>query len=259
MATIPIPQIPVDEVLAAAPFPPPGRILGRSRRGQEIEGYRLGSGPLHVSLIGGCHADEPVGPAMLRRLVSFLVMRPKADPLLAAATWSIVPHVNPDGEERNAPWSAATLPASDHLGRDDRAYDLSLYLRHAVRELPGDDMEFGFPRAPEDADARPENLAVAGFLAEGAPFHLHASFHGMGFASGPCATPSAAASGRWGTHRSTSTAAERKVFIASTKGSPPAPIRARWCAGSRSATIQRWPRSSVPARWSTSVRSAAIR
>jgi hypothetical protein len=185
MTTIPIPQIQVDEVLAAAPFPPPGRILGRSRRGQEIEGYRLGSGGLHVSLIGGCHADEPVGPAMLRRLVSFLMMRRKADPLLAAATWSIVPHVNPDGEERNAPWSAATVPARDHMGRDDRAYDLAAYLRHVVRELPGDDMEFGFPRGPEDAEARPENLAVAAFLAEGAPFHLHASFHGMGFASGP--------------------------------------------------------------------------
>ena len=26
---------------------------------------------------------------------------------------------------------------------------------------------------------------MAAFLAEGAPFHLHASFHGMGFASGP--------------------------------------------------------------------------
>jgi hypothetical protein len=188
MTTIPIsqiPQFPVEEVLAAAPFPPPGRILGRSRRGQAVEGYRLGSGGLQVSLIGGCHADEPVGPAMLRRLVSFLVARPQGDPLLAGATWSIVPHVNPDGEERNAPWSVATVPARDHLGRDDRAYDLSLYLRHAVRELPGDDMEFGFPRGPEDAEARPENLAVAAFLAEGAPFHLHASFHGMAFASGP--------------------------------------------------------------------------
>ncbi|HTQ80101.1 MAG TPA: peptidase, partial [Thermoanaerobaculia bacterium] len=31
----------------------------------------------------------------------------------------------------------------------------------------------------------PENRAVAAFLAAGAPFHLHASFHGMFFASGP--------------------------------------------------------------------------
>lgn len=178
-------KIPTEEVLAAAPFPPPGRVLGLSRRGQEIDGYRLGRGPLHVSLIAGCHADEPVGPAMLRRLVSFLAARPAEDPLLAGATWWIVPHVNPDGEARNAGWSVATVPAVDHLGREDRAYDLPLYVRGNVRERPGDDMEFGFPRDASDTGARPENRAVAALLAEGAPFHLHASFHGMGFATGP--------------------------------------------------------------------------
>jgi len=178
-------RIPIEEVIAAAPFPPPGLVLGPSRGGQEFDAYRLGRGPLHVSLIAGCHADEPVGPAMLRRLVSFLSERPSSDPLLAEATWWIVPHVNPDGEIRNAGWSAATVPANDHLGREDRAYDLSLYVKNVVRERPGDDMEFGFPRGPEDREARPENRAVAAFLSEGAPFHLHASFHGMGFATGP--------------------------------------------------------------------------
>ncbi|HEY0512758.1 MAG TPA: M14 family zinc carboxypeptidase [Thermoanaerobaculia bacterium] len=177
--------MPIEEILAAPPFPPPGRVLGHSRRGQEIDGYRFGRGDLHVSLIAGCHADEPVGPAMLRRLVSLLAARPADDPLLAAATWSIVPHVNPDGEALNAGWTPETLPALDPLGREDRVYDLSLYANHAVRELPGDDMEFGFPRDANDSGARPENRAVAAFLAEGAPFHLHASFHGMGFATGP--------------------------------------------------------------------------
>jgi len=179
-------RIPIEEVIAAAPFPPPsGRVLSPSRGGQEIDAYRLGRGPLHVSLIAGCHADEPVGPAMLRRLAAFLAERPADDPLLAEATWWIVPHVNPDGELRNAEWNVSTVPATDHLGREDRAYDLSVYLRNVVRERPGDDMEFGFPRSPEDEGARPENRAVAAFLAEGAPFHLHASFHGMGFATGP--------------------------------------------------------------------------
>ncbi|MFL6195560.1 MAG: M14 family zinc carboxypeptidase [Thermoanaerobaculia bacterium] len=179
-------SLPVEEILAVSPFPPPsGRTIGSSRRGTGIDAYRLGRGDLHVSLIGGCHADEPVGPAMLRRLAVFLDALPADDPLLARITWSIVPHVNPDGEARNAPWSAQTVHALDHLGREDRAYDLSLYLRHVIRELPGDDMEFGFPRGPEDAEARPENRAVADFLAEGAPFHLHGSFHGMAFASGP--------------------------------------------------------------------------
>jgi hypothetical protein len=179
-------RIPIEDVIATAPFPPPsGRALGPSRGGREIDAYRLGRGPLHVSLIAGCHADEPVGPAMLRRLVAFLAERPADDPLLAEATWWIVPHVNPDGEIRNAEWNVATVPAIDHLGREDRAYDLPTYVHNVVRERPGDDMEFGFPRDPEDGGARPENLAIASFLAEGAPFHLHASFHGMGFATGP--------------------------------------------------------------------------
>ena len=179
------PLLPIEEVLATSAPLTSGEVLGRSRLGKRIEGYRLGRGPLHVSLIGGCHADEPVGPAMLRRLVTFLVERPVSDPFFTEITWYIVPHVNPDGEARNAAWSEATVPAVDHLGRKDRAYDLAQYLAHVVRELPGDDMEFGFPRDLDDTAARPENRAVDRFLFRGRPFHLHASFHGMGFATGP--------------------------------------------------------------------------
>lgn len=183
-------RLPVEDILAdPAPPLPPARVLGLSREGREILGYVLGDGPRRVSLIGGCHSDEPVGPAMLRRLVAYLGSRPGSrpglDPLLAGATWRIVPHVNPDGEARNAAWSEVTLPASDHLDGEDRVYDLFSYLRHVMRERPGDDMEFGFPRGPEDCGARPENQAVAAFLAEGAPFHLHGTFHGIAFASGP--------------------------------------------------------------------------
>lgn len=178
-------RLPAEEILAAGAGDAPGRPIGRSREGREITGHLLGRGPLHVSLIGGCHADEPVGPAMLRRLAAWLSSRPAEDPLLTGATWYVVPHVNPDGEARNAVWSDRTLPAGDHLGAEDRVYDLPLYLRRAVRERPGDDMEFGFPRGEDDAGARPENRAVAAFLAAGAPFHLHASFHGIAFATGP--------------------------------------------------------------------------
>jgi hypothetical protein len=178
--------LPIEVILAPpGPAAPPGRPIGRSREGRKIVAYRFGRGPLSLSLIAGCHADEPVGPAMLRWLAAYLSSRPEDDPLLASATWSIVPHVNPDGEERNRAWSEITLLAVDCRGEADRVFDLAAYARRAVRELPGDDMEFGFPRGADDAGARPENRAVAAFLAEGAPFHLHASFHGMFFATGP--------------------------------------------------------------------------
>jgi hypothetical protein len=187
------PSLPVEEILApespALPETRAGRTIGStiglSREGREITAYRFGQGPLHLSLIAGCHADEPVGPAMLRRLAGWLAARPADDPWLAGATWSLVPHVNPDGEAKNAAWSATTRPATDHCGAPDLVYDLALWLRHVIRERPGDDMEFGFPFGPEDSEARPENRAVAAFLASGAPFHLHASFHSIAFATGP--------------------------------------------------------------------------
>jgi hypothetical protein len=182
--------LPIEELLAPAPVgaagvEPPWHTIGSSREGRPVLACRLGRGDLRVSLIGGCHADEPVGPALLRRLAAFVTGLPPDAPSLAAASWWIVPHVNPDGEARNARWSESTLAAIDHRGSADRAFDLSLYLRHVVREGPGDDLEFGFPRGADDHGARPESRAVAGFLAAGGPFHLHASFHGMGFAPGP--------------------------------------------------------------------------
>jgi hypothetical protein len=180
--------LPIEEVLAlesAGGIVSPWRAIGRSREGRDVLACRLGRGDLHVSLIGGCHADEPVGPALLRRLAACLTALPQDAPPLVAASWWIVPHVNPDGEVRNASWSETTLPAVDHRGRADRVFDLALYLRHVVRERPGDDLEFGFPCSADDPGARPESRAVAAFLAEGGPFHLHGSFHGMGFAPGP--------------------------------------------------------------------------
>ena len=181
------PRLDIESILAADPAGDSvqGRTIGRSRQGRSIQAFVLGTGPLRISLIGGCHADEPVGPAMLERLVNFLGRLPRTDRLLAELRWHIVPHVNPDGAVENAAWSDFTLPTTDHRNAPDKAYDLVTYVQRVVRELPGDDIEFGFPRHDGDVDARPENLAVAHFLQPGAPFHLHASFHGMGLAPGP--------------------------------------------------------------------------
>ncbi len=157
--------------------------LGTSRQGRDIFGYRLGQGPHHVSLIGGCHADEPVGPAMLDRLAAHLAELPSDAELLSRVTWYLVPHANPDGEARNAAWTTRAFDTTGAL--TNRLFDLGHYLLQVVRELPGDDVEFGFPRSADDRNTRPENLAIADFLRHGSPFVLHASFHGMAFAAGP--------------------------------------------------------------------------
>ena len=172
-----------SEAILAHEAPPAarGRVIGTSREGREILGYRFGSGPQRVSLIAGCHADEPVGPMMLDRLAAELASRPAADPLFGRLSFRIVPHANPDGEARNAAWTREIVD----LAAGGRGYDPELYRRHGARELPGEDMEFGFPRSAEDREARPEYRAIAEFLAAGAPYVLHGSFHGMSFAAGP--------------------------------------------------------------------------
>jgi hypothetical protein len=149
--------------------------LGTSREGKPIFGYRFGSGNTRVSLIGGCHADEPVGPRMLNHLCGYLAALDKADALLQDFDWWIVPHINPDGEKINRRWYTDA----------DRRYNLLRYLRHVVRELPGDDIEFCFPESDGDSDSRPENRAVYDWWKTAGEFHLHVSFHGMGFAAGP--------------------------------------------------------------------------
>ncbi len=141
-----------------------------------MRGFRFGTGPRIVSLLGGCHADEPVGPRLLRHLAGYFRSLSADDAWLSSYQWWIVPHINPDGELRNAVWA------------DDDAirYDLGRYLAGAVRELPGDDVEFGFPRRLDDDGARPENRAVyEWWRTANDPFVLHASLHGTGFAAGP--------------------------------------------------------------------------
>ena len=190
--------IDIDRALGCPPIDPASGVeLGRSREGRAMYGHVVkpeGSAAeaLNVSLIAGCHADEPVGPAMLDRLATYLVTLRDDEPghpLVRRFRWRLVPHVNPDGEARNGAW---TLQLGDPARWGDeghRVVDLPAYLRNVVRELPGDDVEFGFPRDDEDSDARPENRAVAEFLRAGArdhgPYALHASFHGMAFAAGP--------------------------------------------------------------------------
>ena len=180
MTPDPSPVARLEELLATPADAPAERaeVLGRSREDRPVLGWRLGDGPDRVSLIAGCHADEPVGPHLLRRLVAWLDGLETDDPLLEELSWWIVPHANPDGEARNLAW----------YHEEPRAlrYDAAGFAAEAVREAPGDDVEFGFPRGPEDADVRPENRAIAAWWgAAGGPFRFHVSLHGMAVGAGP--------------------------------------------------------------------------
>jgi hypothetical protein len=150
--------------------------IGASRAGRPIHAYRIGEGATRVSIIAGCHADEPVGPRLMGRFAPYLQSLAEDDPLVERFEWWIIPHVNPDGAVLNESWQ--------HPGAE--RYVFSEYLRGRVRELPGDDVEFGFPREPSDDGARPENAAAARWWesAKG-PFDLHITLHGMAWAGGP--------------------------------------------------------------------------
>jgi hypothetical protein len=166
-----------DQILSTRPLSlDAGEPIGRSRAGRPLYAFRMGSGAKRVSLLAGCHADEPVGPRLLRQLAAYLSALTSDDPLLSECEWWIVPHINPDGAERNRTWQ--------HDGAE--AYDLAEYLANVVREAPGDDIEFGFPADETDRGARPENRAVYEWWRGAAgPFALHVSLHGIGFAAGP--------------------------------------------------------------------------
>jgi hypothetical protein len=129
-------------------------------------GYVIGSGPATVSLIAGSHSDEPVGPETLRALTRGFILNPERFvDYLERFTFVVVPHVNPDGEALNARWM-------------DRWPSVEAYLRDVFRELPGRDIEFGYP------SLRSENKSVSEFLESKGPFCLHMSLHGMAFSDG---------------------------------------------------------------------------
>jgi len=142
------------------------RELGPTEEGALLYGVVLGTGSTPVSLIAGNHADEPVGPETLRSfVVNGLSNRHKMAPWFRRYRFVVVPHTNPEGEVHNRTWM-------------EQWPDPKAYLRHAVREQPGRDLEYGFP------DMRPENEHVSAFLRDHGAYNLHASLHGMSAGEG---------------------------------------------------------------------------
>ncbi|MFQ5674714.1 MAG: M14 family zinc carboxypeptidase [bacterium] len=140
--------------------------LGQSEEGRVIAGVVLGKGANRISLLAGAHSDEPTGPETLRAFIlQSLARKDEFADLFSNFKFVVIPHVNPDGEAKNQPWIK-------------KWPDIEAYLQHAYRELPGRDVEFGYP------EMRPENRLVANFLKRYAPFRLHMSLHSMSFAEG---------------------------------------------------------------------------
>jgi hypothetical protein len=149
--------------------------IGYSRQQRPLFAYLFGSGNQQVSLMAGAHADEPTGPRLLNHLVNFLTSLSASHPLLQNYTWYIIPHINPDGENKNLRW----------YSYQDEVYDLANYLQYVIREKPGDDIEWGFPNQENNA-LRPENEAAYNFWQQNKDgFQLHASLHSMGKSYGP--------------------------------------------------------------------------
>ena len=142
------------------------RQIGASRSGQPMYGVVCGAGRRNVSVIAGCHADEPIGPMTAQALP--MVLQSHFPELLTEYRFYIVPQMNPDGADVNRPWFADPP-------------ELTRYLAHVSRELPGDDIEFNFG---EDAGVRPETRAAMDFLRPHAPVTAHFSLHGLALATG---------------------------------------------------------------------------
>lgn len=166
----------INEILKHPIIDIDGHEIGTSVEGRSIQGFQFGYGPKNISLIAGNHADEPIGPLLLKKLVSYFFSLPKHHYLFKRYRWYIVPHTNPDGELRNQKW----------YRYNDTKTDLATYLTHVIRELPGDDLEFGYPIENKIKALRPENTAVYEFWkTANAAFNLHVSLHGMGETYGP--------------------------------------------------------------------------
>ena len=140
--------------------------IGSSEAGKPILGFVFGKGDIIASLVAGAHADEPVGPNTLYRLILDIMDHPgRFQELFGRFRLMIIPHVNPDGDTANATWIT-------------RFPELTPFLAGMKRELPGRDIEFGYPAM------RPENRAAVRFWEREAPVHLHFSLHGMQFSEG---------------------------------------------------------------------------
>ncbi len=147
--------------------------IGKSRQGRSLFALTLGSGPTNITIKGNAHADEPAGIVTCLLLARLLTENPVWQNLKDRFRFFMIPTANPDGLARNRQWL-------------EGAFDLKRYFMHVYRDLPRDDVEFGYPASSVESvqDVRPENIACARFLDAAAPVAAHLSLHSIVFTGG---------------------------------------------------------------------------
>lgn len=142
--------------------------IGRSRAGRPIHSLKVGEGPIQIVAIAGAHPDEPVGTSTCLHFARTLATDPRLRSLREKITVRFVPQCNPDGSASNARW----------FPKWSTGADLKEYLLYVQRDLPQDDVEFGFPEIATGR-ARPENQAMARWFDGIGKIDHYVSLHSM--------------------------------------------------------------------------------
>jgi hypothetical protein len=107
------------------------RVIGRSRLGEPIDAYTIGSGSRQLVVVGGVHPNEPIGFRTVLELLRLLADDPAIAGLIDA-TWHIVPCIDPDGARLNESWFSTPS-------------DRDAYFGGFYRPAPHEQVEWSFP------------------------------------------------------------------------------------------------------------------
>ena len=158
-------------------------VIGSSVEGRPLRRYRLGSGPVKVLLTGLMHGVEVIGAMALQALIRRLVSRgPRADRVLAAMTFEVVPVVNPDAFETNLARLADGLGAGQR--GNARGVDLNRNFpvtagKRSWHPFSGSRLPFSPHYAGPRSLSEPESRALCEVASQSKP-DLSLAFHSFG-------------------------------------------------------------------------------
>jgi len=128
------------------------QVFGRTRTGEELLAFHVGSGPVHTAVIACQHSNEPIGLPTAVELLRILGQAADAgDPRLRAHTFTVVPVWDADAARRSPGVFAPYPTLTDAHLRFHRAH---------ARDQP----EWTFPVHPGERAALPETRAMMRLL-----------------------------------------------------------------------------------------------